>query len=162
MTSLPWAYSRSFPLRPDWWKSDRSVYGEPQGNWRWKSNSRDVVVSSLSFSRPAARAPRRACSQARYCSGSLQLLHYVIWWLQSSATARNTLFSRSIKSFPLWCEHSLQSANACWRKKIKPSFLLFTRAKRSLWSPNLSLGGRVLSLMAGRRSSNMADEYCTR
>ena len=28
------------------------------------SNSRDVVASSPSFSRPAARAPRRACSQA--------------------------------------------------------------------------------------------------
>ena len=23
-------------------KSDRSVDGEPQGNWRWNSNSRDV------------------------------------------------------------------------------------------------------------------------
>ena len=29
---------------------------------RWNSNSRDVVASSLSFSRPAARALRRACS----------------------------------------------------------------------------------------------------
>ena len=29
------------------------------------SNSRDVVASSPSFSRPAARAPRRACSQAK-------------------------------------------------------------------------------------------------
>ena len=29
------------------------------------SNFRDVVASSPSFSRPAARAPRRACSQAR-------------------------------------------------------------------------------------------------
>ena len=29
------------------------------------SNSRDVVASSPSFSRPAARAPRRACLQAR-------------------------------------------------------------------------------------------------
>ena len=38
--------------------------GEPQENWRWNSNSRDVVASPPSFSRPAARAPRRACSQA--------------------------------------------------------------------------------------------------
>ena len=30
------------------------------------SNSRDVVARSPSFSRPAARAPRRACSQATY------------------------------------------------------------------------------------------------
>ena len=54
--------SRSFLLRADWRKSDSSVDGEPQGNWRWHSNSRDVVASSPSFSRPAARAPRRACS----------------------------------------------------------------------------------------------------
>ena len=72
MTSLPWHVisnvclnSRSFPLRADWRKSDSSVDGEPQGNWRWNSNSGDVVASSPSFSRPAARASRRACSQAK-------------------------------------------------------------------------------------------------
>ena len=27
-------YIRSFPLRADWRKSDSSVDGEPQGNWR--------------------------------------------------------------------------------------------------------------------------------
>ena len=27
--------SRSFPLHADWQKSDSSVEGEPQGNWRW-------------------------------------------------------------------------------------------------------------------------------
>ena len=73
MTSLPLAraftclfnvclHSRSLPHRADWPKSDSSFNGEPQGNWRWNSNSRDVVASSPSFSRPAARAPRRACS----------------------------------------------------------------------------------------------------
>ena len=36
-------HSRSFPLRADWRKPDRSVDGEPQGNWRQNSNSRDVV-----------------------------------------------------------------------------------------------------------------------
>ena len=36
----------------------------PQGNWRRNSNSRDVIASSPSLSRPDARAPRRACSQA--------------------------------------------------------------------------------------------------
>ena len=41
----------------DWRKSDSSVDGKPQGNWRWNSNSRDVVASFPSFSRPAARAP---------------------------------------------------------------------------------------------------------
>ena len=34
------------------------------GNWRRNSNSRDEVASSPSFSRPAARAPWRAFSQA--------------------------------------------------------------------------------------------------
>ena len=34
------------------------------GNWRWNSYSSDVVASSPSFSRPTARAPRRAFSPA--------------------------------------------------------------------------------------------------
>ena len=34
---------------------DSSVYGEPQGSWGWNSNSRDVVESSPSISRPADR-----------------------------------------------------------------------------------------------------------
>ena len=55
-------HSRSLLLGADWRKYDSSVDGEPQGNWRWNSNSRGVVTSSPSFSRPAARAPRSACS----------------------------------------------------------------------------------------------------
>ena len=54
-----------FPLSTNWQKSESSVNGEPQGNWRQNSNSRDVVASFPSFSRPTAIAPRRACSQAR-------------------------------------------------------------------------------------------------
>ena len=38
-----------------------TVDGGPQGNWRWNSNSRDVVASSSSFSRPAARSPQKVC-----------------------------------------------------------------------------------------------------
>ena len=53
-----------FLLFAGWGKSDSSVDGEPQGSWRWNSNSRDVMASSPWFSRPAARAPRRACSRA--------------------------------------------------------------------------------------------------
>ena len=56
-------HSRSFPLLADWRKSDSSVDREQQANWRWNSNSRDVVAGSPSFSHHAARAPRRACSQ---------------------------------------------------------------------------------------------------
>ena len=57
-------HSCSFPLRADWRKSDSSVDGEPQGNWRWNPNSRDPVANSPSFSRSTAREPRGACSQA--------------------------------------------------------------------------------------------------
>ena len=53
-----------FLLFADWGKSDSSVDGEPQGIWRWNSNSRDVIPSSPWFFRPGARAPRRACSRA--------------------------------------------------------------------------------------------------
>ena len=58
-------HSPSFPLRADWRKSDSSVDGEPQVNWRRNALSGDVVASSPSFSCPAARAPRRAYSQVR-------------------------------------------------------------------------------------------------
>ena len=46
---------RSFLLRVDWWKSDSSVDGKPQGNWKWNSNSRNVVVLKLSFLFPPCR-----------------------------------------------------------------------------------------------------------
>ena len=74
MTSLPlarvfniWLHLRSFPLRADCRKSDSSVDRKPQGSWRWNSNPRKVVASSPSFSRPAATAPRRACSRLSSC-----------------------------------------------------------------------------------------------
>ena len=57
-------HSRSFPLRAYWPKPDSSVDREPHRNWRWNSNSREVVASSSSFYRPATRALRGACSQA--------------------------------------------------------------------------------------------------
>ena len=40
----------SFLLHVDWRKIDSSVNREPHGNWRWNSNSRDLVGSSPSFS----------------------------------------------------------------------------------------------------------------
>ena len=47
-----------------------SLTAESTGSHRgigggWNSSSRDVVASSPSFSLPAARAPWRACSQAK-------------------------------------------------------------------------------------------------
>ena len=86
-------HSRSFPLRTDWRKSDSSVDGEPQGHWRWNSNSRDAVASSPSFSRPAARAPRRACSQVIY------ILTLSSWLLRRRRPSLKVLISRSMSSF---------------------------------------------------------------
>ena len=57
-------YSRSFPLRADWRKSESSVVREQQENWTLNSNSREEIASSTSFSHHAARAPQKACSQA--------------------------------------------------------------------------------------------------
>ena len=47
----------TFPPRADWRKSEGTVDGEPQGNWRWNSNSLDVVASSPSFSCPPPERP---------------------------------------------------------------------------------------------------------
>ena len=47
---------------------DSSVDGEPQRNWRWNSNSRDVVASPPSFFHPTTKAPWRACLQAIWCT----------------------------------------------------------------------------------------------
>ena len=71
MTSLPLAHV--FPLCADWQKFDSSVNGEPQGNWRWNSNSGDVVASSPSFCCPTTRALWRASSQATSMKVELQL-----------------------------------------------------------------------------------------
>ena len=81
-------HSRSSPLHADWRKSDSSVDGEPQGNWRWNSNSRDVVASSPSFSRPAARAPRRACSQA---NGGTAVIHQESIYKKSEVWGKGVL-----------------------------------------------------------------------
>ena len=40
---------RSFPLRADWRKSDSLVDGEPRGNWRRNSNSKERRCYKLSF-----------------------------------------------------------------------------------------------------------------
>ena len=76
--------SRSFPLLADWQKSDSSVDGEPQGNWRRNLNSTDVVASSPFFSRPAARATLRACSQASKCGAHKLISFGVITFVLTS------------------------------------------------------------------------------
>ena len=75
--------SRSSPLRADWWKFGSPVDGEPPGNWRRNSYSRDVVASSSSFSRPAASAPWRACSQATYVQFKGVMSRYLLFFLKS-------------------------------------------------------------------------------
>ena len=76
-------HPRSFPLRADWRKFDSSVDGEPLRNLRPNSYSRDVVASSPSFSRPAASALWRACSQATYAQFKGVMSHYFLFFLKS-------------------------------------------------------------------------------
>ena len=47
---------------------DSSVDMEPQRNWRWNSNSRDMVASPPSFFHLTTRAPWRAYLQAIWCT----------------------------------------------------------------------------------------------
>ena len=64
-------HSHSFLLCADSQKSESLVKEEPQGNWRWSTNSTDVVASSLSFSCSATKVPQRAsCSQVTLINAS--------------------------------------------------------------------------------------------
>ena len=70
----------SFLIRADWRKSDSPLNEEPRGNWRWNSNSGDVIASPPSFSSPPPeRPPRRACSQANAggIKGTATGTHYI-------------------------------------------------------------------------------------
>ena len=58
-------HSCSFPVRADWQNPDSSSRLGATGELEVEFKFRDVLASSPSFSRPAARAPRRACSQAK-------------------------------------------------------------------------------------------------
>ena len=78
----------SSPLHTDWRKSDSSVDGEPQENWRRNSYSKDVVVSSTSFSHPAARAPGRTCSQA---NGGTAVIHHKSIYKNSGGWGKGAL-----------------------------------------------------------------------
>ena len=52
-------HSRSFLLCADWQKFDSLVDEEPQGNWRWNSNSRDTVaIVLLHFPAPLPEGSR--------------------------------------------------------------------------------------------------------
>ena len=75
--------SRSSPLRANWREFGSPVDGEPPGNWRRNSYSRDVVASSASFCRSAASAPWRACSQTTYAQFKGVMSHYLLFFLKS-------------------------------------------------------------------------------
>ena len=62
----------SFVLCTDWWTYDSWADEEPQGNWRWNSNSRDVVASFPSFTHPAARTPWRAATWGQVIHSALR------------------------------------------------------------------------------------------
>ena len=53
-------------IRADWRKSDSSVEGKPKGNWRWNSNSRDVVVCCPSFPTPPPQSPGELAPRLSY------------------------------------------------------------------------------------------------
>ena len=63
-------HSCLFLLHADWQKSDSSVDGELQGNWRWNLNSRDTIASS--FPSPAL-PPERPGKLAHRLSGNLRV-----------------------------------------------------------------------------------------
>ena len=125
-------HSRSFLLRADWRKSDILVDGEPQGNWRWNSNSRDVVASSPSFSRPATKAPWRACLQARK---RIQAL------LETCKTdVERIICGKRRRTIPLKTSHSLNLDNQ--QTNLKISFLEFFSPKFMTLTFSLSLQER--------------------
>ena len=77
---------RLFLLHTVWQKSHSSLGREPQGNWRWNSNSRDVVASSPSFSCPATRVPGKACSQANQNASFLTPVIFTLALLYADGT----------------------------------------------------------------------------
>ena len=77
---LVFLYSRPFPYRADWRKSDSSVDGEPQGNWRWNSNSRERRSCKLSppAERPVELARRRLTVNGGVTIQVKPILRYLI------------------------------------------------------------------------------------
>ena len=57
--ALGTCFSMFVYIRADWQKSDSSVDREPEGNWRWNSNSRDINLPALlPFPTPPPECPR--------------------------------------------------------------------------------------------------------
>ena len=110
--------------------------GSHRGIGGVKTNSRDVVASSPSFSRPAASAPRRACSQAIYLTWKqLVFLFFVcstlsLWSLDLPLLVRErgSVFFRSLNPANCFCQfvcvHRKNSKMIVWRKTIRTQDLL--------------------------------------
>ena len=127
-------HSCSFPLRADWRKLDSSVDGEPQGNWKQNSNSRDVVTSSPSFSRSTDRAPRRTYSQARIMV-IVRAHFFYIYFLGLFARIFTYLVDQMIKQ--RFQRHSKMYTNwACVSSHANYNYLsgnVVTSLQHSLW-----------------------------
>ena len=75
--TLGTCFSMFVYIRADRRKSISSVDGEPQGNWRWNSDSRDVVASSPSFSRPTPPpSPARKIEDCKNATFSATIHHF--------------------------------------------------------------------------------------
>ena len=128
------------------------------------SNSRDVVVSSCSFSRSAARAPRRACSQATPAfnleSGLFfwidkKKIHAYIHMMRSHTSLQSSVFCRANDdtfvlppSLTLKLTESWIGANQKMfpRERLTPPPLVFQLLSR--WRP-LSMHLRAELFKAG-------------
>ena len=79
-------HSRSSPLHADWRKSDSSVDGQPQGNWRRNSNSKGVVVRDCRYSKESIFKSSEGwgkgvlefndCVVRYYCVFTSPIIHY--------------------------------------------------------------------------------------
>ena len=58
---------RLFPLCADGQKSESSVDGEKKGNWRWNSNSGDVVATLLPFPTLQPERPGELARRLLFC-----------------------------------------------------------------------------------------------
>ena len=125
----------SLTLAHDWWKFDSSVNGELQGNWRQNSNSSNIVASSPSFSRPAARAPGRACSQAKKWRKSIILdkkLHLMWTWCDCTLDWTETFCGIKYSVF-------MVATKMGWYDDSRGTYLPSMLILRSLWMPKTNI-----------------------
>ena len=101
MTSCPWhlfvnvcLHSRSFSLPADWRKSDSSVDGEPQGNWRRNSNSRASYPGQFALS----ELPEEAWNRVRLREGVLGEFSQQAWLVTAQPKSPRTTGNEAANS----------------------------------------------------------------